>query len=222
MWRLIKAEFSYNIYVLIWQYIMLFFTFVSFAWFEKYQFRVEPVIPLLLVVVMFSIFFSRRFTEARSRLFCVLPVNSLTTGMARLLFQLFFWLGALILYVWIYLVFHSSITDMAFVFRLFFWGSTLISANAIYLLSFDLWSGFPKQQEWLKSLLIVCLWTWLVLTGLFYFENQFKPMITLNLLQSGQQWFYFSWSGVFVQYFMGCALSWGSVVLYQRRNDYLN
>jgi len=220
MWRLLKAEFSYNLYVLAWQYLMLSLIFFSLANFRRYGYQVDPVVPLLIVVTMFSIFFSRRFTEARNRLFSVLPLDSRTTAIARLLFQLWYWIGVLIFYIASNVFYFQPAPNAIFIFRLFFWGSILLSSNAIYYISFDLWTGFSNLNDWLKSSIISCIWVYIILIGLFYIEDSSGQLITFDALQGVQQWFYFSWSGVFVQYLIGFGFSWGSISVYRHRKLY--
>lgn len=221
MWRLLKAEFNYNRFQMVILYAMITLTFFTAANLERNGILVDPSSLIHLIAIgLLSTLFTTRFIEKRTRYHNLLPLAIHKHGIARFFFQLLFWLGVMVIYLISQLRFDFDTINENIMWRLLALNNILLSANAAYLISYDLWPDLPGKSRFGKSVIIIFLWLYVLATGLFYMEKYsfhfFKSTVPGMI-----QMVYFTPAGVALLFVMSLVLSYWSFVIFQRRQQYL-
>jgi len=220
MWPLLKAEWDDNKYLLLVIFIFMELNFLTMAYLDRSQAPLVSSLPHLLTVVALIFFFNRRFTEKRVRLQQLLPLSLKDLSVGRIFFQLWFWAGALLLCGLSHLFYGSDSARHYLVWRLLALNSLLISTNAVYLISYDLWTDVSEKSNSTRVAIIILLWIYIFLSGHFYIEPESWPLATADSIPAVNRIFYFTPWGVLLLHLISFGLCFGSVKVYQRRRTY--
>lgn len=216
MWSVLKDEWTYNSFTLLILLLAGSIALPLLISLTEERFPFDAPLTHLLVMVMLFFMMHNRFLEKRNRLIRLLPLCARQQAVARLLFQAPFCLGVLAIYavdLWVYL--PSVKADWA-IWRWLTLGSLAIATNAVLTITFDLWSDQGQKHHRGKEMLTVVSWLFLLAVALFYREDE-----TLNLHAGMVYRFYFTGTGVLVQYGMALILSLLSIDMYRKKTGYL-
>jgi hypothetical protein len=212
MRSLLKAEFSYNSFVLL--LLILFLTTILFAVAKLAgeHLRVDPSAFWLLVLL-----FIDRIKEKRTRFLHVLPLSEKILARARLAYQSLFWLAAIVIYVISFILYSPGGFQQETLWQVLTLSGILITANAAIAISIDVWTGFPGGAPG-KKLLVIMMWLFIIIiTGLLLYGHRedFSSPISL----SGG---YRAPIGAIFLHVIGIILSVWSYVLFRQRKSFLN
>ena len=216
MWQLLKSEISYNRSVLFTTYLFMTLIFLVSSGIEMNGAQVSRSLPHLLVVGIFYIMFTNRYLEKRTRFHQLLPISIVRHGRIRLLYQMLFLIGALVLYSMSHVIYSPDTIDSRVIWRLFSLNSMLILGNAAYTISFDWWVNGSSQSKLLKLISTLTLWLLIFSIGLFYIEvNLMSHNAIIHML-------YFNPIGIVSIHLFDIVLSYLSVRIFMRRRTYFS
>lgn len=228
MWKILKAELSYNKYVLVIPYGVVLYVIianVSQGW-SNVELNLPGVRAMMVVAAAVIFLFSivTFFKEKRERYFTLLPLSIRQIGISRLLFLITVWLSFILLF-WI-----STLTVTPYQLSTILWGTLsltgfILMANAYIFIHRDLkFCSSGKFQKILITffypIMIIIgylLWYLLFAVPVPYFEF-FKPLNTLNEEFSNIST---SLMGFSIFIVLGMSFTVLSVFVFKRRRSYL-
>ena len=219
IWRLVRAEFSYNLFMHVMLFLTLTFTFYLFGSLARNDVYTDPSIPHLIAVAIMYLLFTMRFTEKRVRFEHIIPVTLRELGLARFYSQGFYWFGAMIIYVGSVIATFPSEVLTEGLWRILALNALLIMGNAAFCLSFDLWAT-SSMPPFVKGLLISIIWIIIIRIGAVYLQGSLadlQPKGDIALITL----LYKSPIGVFVQHAFAVFLSILSFKMYVSRQTFL-
>lgn len=224
MWKLLKAEISYDRSRLL---IVFVFCLASLStiWFGvKWERNVSPMTMLILFISAFVAVYAGeqgRINNKRDRMHVSLPVSLWQTGFSHLIYPIFVWIAILIVYDVSYFILESisgaTRIKPGFPQILTLSGLFLI-VNATVLLARDLSRTFAKKSQ---QIMIYMTWYLLFIGALlpFYILTNFLGVFGENTpLQSFLSSLTQSPSGFLL---LGVGLSLASVYVFMRRRAYV-
>ena len=156
IWRLVRAEMSYNLFVHAILFLTLTFSFHAFASLEARGVN-NPALQGILAVAIMYLLYTTRFAEKRTRFIQILPISQSESALVRLYSQALYWIGALLIYAVSLLAYFPKDMLGEVLWRLFALNALLLTANAAFCLSFDLWET-ASMPMFIKALFIGLLW----------------------------------------------------------------
>lgn len=211
MWQLVKTELNYNRSVLLALFIFLSLVYMSFMYIESRRIQFDFSIVIFITAGLMYILFSHRFLEKRIRMFRMLPVASGSAAFARLCVQGLYYIGALLLFVLIYLSVSPVVPVDLGVSRVLFLSAVIIIANAVYAISFDL---FADRTGFGRTVVIIALWL-LVFTLIILYQESASAWGMPKRLD-------FTPAGIIMMHLLGIGLTTLSISIFKKRETYLS
>ena len=233
MWRILKAEFSYNKYWLVLSYtvFVLFYPlfFVSSV-FENGTWNLKPFhIPMMMVlisIVSTMIMLKGKSAGKRDCFHMRLPASAQNIGISRVFFAVCVWISLLILF-WIPLfMIKPGLLNRTAYLHLFYMNGVFLVFNAAWLIHIDSHQNIMRNRKifgfYDKELLsgivttmIAIIWAFLFSMPYGYIFGIFEPQRrALSVL-------FFNLPAVIVLNIAGLALTYLSVEVFVRRKSFL-
>jgi hypothetical protein len=134
MWQLIKAEFVYNRALLLFAYF--FGSIPFFLFFASWKYSYEEISLILMMICLvipggisagiLAGMGARRYKEKRERLYALLPISVRRVGLARALLPLLLWIGVVLLFWIIILIFSFYSVELKIIWL-------MLSINGLFL-----------------------------------------------------------------------------------------
>jgi hypothetical protein len=211
MWQLVKAESEYNRNVLLTLFFFLSLVYMSSAYVESRHLKFNFSIVIFFAAGLMYILFSHRFLEKRIRMFRMLPVASRSAAFARLCVQGLYYLGALLIFVAVYLSVSPVVPVDLGVWRMLFLSAVVIITNALYAISVDL---FSDKSGFARTVAIIALWLMLFTLIILYEESTNVWRMSRTI--------YFSPAGIIALHLIGIGLSILSIAIFKGRRTYIS
>ena len=233
MWRLLKTELIYNRYQTGWAFLLWFAFFIKYLFMVQHQSMHKMGITIILLAMLITpmiagYFGDFRMKQKRDRIHTKLPIPLYETGIIRLIYPLIIWVGVIA-------VFYLSTTTVTWIINplpfsqggfkiprplhLINLNGWIMTINALYLIIFDLKAINPKPKIHLNALRYI-----ISLGAILPFQVYIIGGHSIGNASIRFFWENLSVSPVlaFVINFVGINLSVIEIVLYCRRNTYLN
>ena len=214
LWQLIKAEFSYNSFLLVYLYGFMSLTFWGTSGMERSGIFVDPAFPQLITVAILAMLFTSRYIEKRIRYHHIFPIKTTYTSIAKVSFQILFWAGALLIYSLSYSVSVPESIRGKIIWRIFNLSSLLISANAIYSISIDLLSFTSNKRIFVNVLIIIVLWFYILASALLYPESSLFKTIQNYSAISILKFLYTTPVGVLLNHLLALIITYMGVLVF--------
>ena len=169
IWRLVRAEMSYNLFMHAILFITLTFSFYLFGGLAARGVR-DPSLPHLLAVAIMYFLYTTPFAEKRTRFMQIMPISQRDSALARLYSQALYWIGALVIYTVSLLAYFPQDMLGDVLWRLLALNAFLLTANAAFCLSFDLWA-VPFASPFFKPFLVSLMWMLVLTMGSLSYEG---------------------------------------------------
>lgn len=220
IWRLVKAEIIYNLFVHALLFLTLTFMFYVFGGLARDGIYQDPSLPHLLAVAIMYLLFTSRFVEKRARYTQTLPVSQRELGLARIFAQGFYCVGALLIYgISLMAAFPENLLPEG-LWRLLALAALLLLGNAAFCLSFDIWAA-SSMPTFIKALLIALIWIVILRLGTLYLEVPFAEAMHKGDAACAVFIYKTPW-GVMSQYLLAMALSVISYKFYIHRQSFFS
>ncbi|MBN1479352.1 hypothetical protein EH223_16155 [candidate division KSB1 bacterium] len=219
IWRLVKAEIFYNLFVHALLFLTLTFMFYLFGGLVRDGIYQDPSLPHLLAVAIMYLLFTTRFLEKRTRYIQTLPVTQRELGLARIYAQGFYCVGALLIYgISLMASFPADLLTEG-LWRFLALAALLLLGNAAFCLSFDMWAA-SSLPTFIKALLLALIWILILRLGTLYLEIPFAEGMSRGDVTTAIFIYKTPW-GVMLQYLFAIVLSVMSYKLYIHRQSFL-
>lgn len=221
IWRLVKAEIRYNRFMHAMLFFTLFFSYNLFSNMMRHEFYTGAALPHVLTIAMLYLLFTNRFTEKRVRFFLPLPVTEKEQALAMLYSQMFYGLGALLLYgISMWMTFPQNLWTEG-LYRILALNALLFTANAAYCISLDVW-GDSQMPMLAKTLVLGILWMFVLKLTITFFDGTINDLLSPGADLCAIHFLYKTPYGVVIQHGIALAFVMLSLKMYQRRQTFLN
>jgi len=233
MWKILKAEFSYNKYWLVLSYtvFVLFYPlfFVSSV-FENGTWNLKPFhIPMMMVVastLSTILMLKGKSMEKRDCFHIRLPVSSKDIGLSRVLYAVCVWISLVILF-WIPLVLiKPDLLDRIAYLNLFYMNAIFLMFNAAWLIYIDFFHNIMRKQKILgfynKELLNAVYQIMITIIWVFLFSMPAGYIFGIFEKQRGDLCeIFLDLPVIIILNLIGLGLTYLNVALFIRRRSFL-
>jgi len=228
MWRLLRAEFSYNKanISLVFLFICIFLYIMIYDW------------PGPLKSITFSMWFayvgesvgigifirsakSRKHKEKRERMHVLLPLSTKQIALSRIVLPILFWMG-FIFWFWLnILIFRGENIDTTIVWVIFSITGHYLCFNAAVYINYDLdYYLIEKRKKVLLKIISIC-WIAALASILLWFFMGALDREGPSLIRSLREYLFFSPWGAFGFLAIGLLSTYLCLIIFMKRRSYV-